>query len=148
VHNQVRVEVNRKWKAIKKTGVSVFLATQLPVRLSLRRFQIDILAVPLTAQLQIMIADHGRKPRVGHEELEHFAALRTLRDQVSHGNNPVVLSQINLFDQSHQLVITTVNVSHYNRPTRHPALRSIIYRELAAVYCIAKIQSTPQFFML
>src|SRR5688572_18850782 len=86
-----------------------------------------------------MIADDSSKARVGHEQLEDFATLWTLRDQIANGNKAVVCPEIDFLEQIGQLVVTSVNVTNYNRATLHPYLRTL---RKFAVYCIADIQST------
>ena len=51
VHDEMCIEVDNKRQTVQKTGVSVFLIAQLMVRLSLRRLQLDVFAVPFAAQL-------------------------------------------------------------------------------------------------
>src|SRR5215213_6682373 len=62
-----------------------------------------------------MIANHCPEPRISHEELEHFPALRTLCYQISDANHTIVLTETDAFKHFHQLVVTTVKVSNYNR---------------------------------
>src|SRR5215204_1174500 len=66
-----------------------------------------------------MIADHSPESRVIHEDIEHFTILRTLRHQISDANNTIVQPETYRVEQLHQLVVTTVNVSNYNRATSH-----------------------------
>src|SRR6185369_2563862 len=100
------------------------------MRLPLRRFQLHGLAIPLTSQLQVMITDDGGEARIGHEFLEDFAVLWSFRDQVSHGNNAVAVVQVDLLHQLRQFVVTTMNVSNYDRAATHPFLRVIAIERL------------------
>src|SRR5687767_1436855 len=67
-----------------------------------------------------MITDHGGEARISHEQLQYFFALGTLGDEIADGNNAILLAQFRLLEQGHELVITTVNIAYYNRPTLHP----------------------------
>src|ERR1043165_294739 len=137
----MRAEIDRERQSIEEARVCVLLTLQLFVRVFLCLLELDVLAVPFAPQRQIVIADNRAKTRVGHEQLEHFFALRSFGNQIAHGNYAVVVREFNFVDQLHQLVVTTVNVSDYNCAARHPILPCIDPRVLA-VYCIAEIQST------
>src|SRR5215213_2635810 len=79
--------------------------------------------MPLPAQRQIMIADHRPESRISHEEIQHFTILRTLRHQISNANNTVVLPEADSLQHLHQLIVTTVNVSNYNRAAHNPTCK-------------------------
>src|ERR1051325_10759102 len=119
MHHEMRAEIDSERKSIEEAGVRVLLTFQLLVRILVRLLQLDIFAVPLPTQRKIVITDHRRESRIGHEQFEHFPALRSFSDLVAYGNNTVVVLHFALLDQLHQLVVTTVNVSPYNRAARH-----------------------------
>src|SRR5690242_20661500 len=141
MHDEMRAEIDRKRQPVEEAGVSVLLAFQLFVRFFLRGLEVDVFAVPLPPQRKVVITDDGAEARIGHEQLEHFLALRSFGDQIAHRNNTVVFAELNLLDQLLQLIVAAVNVSHNNCAIRHPTLRCLIQRVLA-VYFITDIQST------
>src|SRR5215216_5471323 len=110
------------------------------MRLFLGRLEFDLFTIPFSTQRQIMIADYSTETFVSHEQAENFLALWTLCDQIPHGKNPVVIADVHFFEQFHQLVVTTVNISNYNSATRHYPSDPLFQREFA-VYCIAQLQS-------
>src|SRR5829696_8318276 len=112
-------QVDHEWHSVEKADVSVLFCFELFVRLFLRKLEFNFFTIPFSTQRQIMIADDCAKARVSHEQIEYFLALWTLRDQIPHGKNPIVIANSHFFKQFHQLVVTTVNISNYNPATCH-----------------------------
>src|ERR1041384_581393 len=119
MHDEMRAQVDHEWHPVKEADVRVLFCFELFVRLFLRGLELDFFTIPFSTQRQIMIADDSAKARVSHEQLEYLLVLRTLRDQIPYGKNPIVIADAHFFKQLHQLVVTTVNVSHYNPATCH-----------------------------
>src|SRR6185295_19434342 len=70
-----------------------------------------------------MIANHRAEARITHEEIENLTILRTFRHQISHANNTVVRPEAGSLKHFDQLIVTTVNVSNYNRATHNPTCK-------------------------
>ena len=147
MHDEMRAQVDHERHPVEEADVSVFFCFELFVRLFLGRLEFNLFTIPFSTQRQIMIPNDCGKARISHEQLEYLLALWTLRDQISHGKNPIVIADTHFFKQLHQLVVTTVNVSHYNPATCHYPSDPLIQREIA-VYCIAQIQSMREFLSL
>src|ERR1044071_8602720 len=114
MHDEMRTQVNHEWHPVKEADVSILFCFELFVRFFLCGLELYLFAIPFSTQRQIMIANDGAKARVSHEQLEHFLALRTLRDQITYRKNPIIIADADFFKQLRQLIVTTVNVSNYN----------------------------------
>ena len=114
----MRAEINVARQRFKECNITLAPFFEFGAAFFLRGLQLRTRALPMFEERAVVVADDGCETLVRYEQVEHFAILLALHDEIADAHEPVGSLERDLFDERRKLVAATVNVADNNR-ARH-----------------------------